>query len=176
MGGDLIEAPVDRPPGFLVRAVKDPDGANLERVQVVKGWRNGAGDLQEKVYDVALSDDQRPDRNGNVPQVGNTVNVAARLEGSVAGAGEIVIGESTRAALPEGFPVEDLGPFTLKGLQQKVNVYRVPVGELAETVGWSELVEQVEGAVAKLAPEEREGLVIVTETELFGRRRNRKAW
>ena len=82
--------------------------------------------------------------------LGNTVNVAARLESSAAGSGEIVIGENTRAALPDDFPVEDLGDFTLKGLQQKVGVFRVPVpgapkARLAETHVMPE--EGIEGLV-----------------------------
>ena len=70
--------------------------------------------------------------------LGNTVNVAARLESSAAGAGDVVIGEATFKQLADDFPAEHLGEFTLKGLQQKVNVYRVPVPgspaeKLAET-------------------------------------------
>jgi len=76
MGGDLTHAPVNTSPKFLIRAVRDPDGANLDRVQVVKGWRDRKGELFEKVYDVALSDGRRPDGNGKVPPLGSTVNVA----------------------------------------------------------------------------------------------------
>lgn len=75
MGGDLTSAPKNQSPRFLIQAVKDPDGANLDRVQVVKGWRNNKGDLQEKVYNVALSDDRRPDKNGDVLPLDSTVNI-----------------------------------------------------------------------------------------------------
>ena len=51
MGGDLTRAPEGRTPSFLVRAVKDPDGANVDRVQVVKGWRDSAGKMSERVYE-----------------------------------------------------------------------------------------------------------------------------
>ncbi len=75
MGGDLTRAPVNKAPSFLVRAIKDPDGANLDRVQVIKGWLGKDGELYEKVYNVALSDNRVEDKNGKAPPVGNTVNV-----------------------------------------------------------------------------------------------------
>ena len=75
MGGDLTHAPGSRGPRFLVRAVKDPDGANLDRIQVVKGWRDTEGDLHEKVVNVALSDGRKVDENGKAKPVGNAVNV-----------------------------------------------------------------------------------------------------
>ena len=75
MGGDLTQAPEGKSPSFLIRAVKDPDGANLDRVQVIKGWRDGNGELQEKVYNVALSDDRTENERGQVKPVGNTVDV-----------------------------------------------------------------------------------------------------
>jgi len=55
--------------------VRDPAGANLDRVQVIKGWRTREGKLLEKIYDVALSDGRRAGRDGKVPRVGSTVNV-----------------------------------------------------------------------------------------------------
>ena len=58
-----------------MRAVKDPDGANLDRVQVVKGWHDKKGKLHEKVYNVALSDGRKESRDGKAPLVGSTVNV-----------------------------------------------------------------------------------------------------
>ena len=75
MGGDLTSAPNSQSPNFLIRAVKDPDGANLDRVQVIKGWRTESGELKEKVYDVALSDNRRVGRNGKVKPVGSTVDI-----------------------------------------------------------------------------------------------------
>ncbi len=76
MGGDLTQAPAGKSPSFLIRAVKDPDGANLDRVQVVKGWHDGAGELHEKVYNAAVSDGRKVRGNGNVAPVGSTVDVA----------------------------------------------------------------------------------------------------
>ena len=76
MGGDLTAAPEGTAPSFLVRAVKDPDGANLDRVQVVKGWRDREGKMFERVYDVALSDGRTPTEDGaSADPVGNTVDV-----------------------------------------------------------------------------------------------------
>ncbi|MDE0224689.1 MAG: DUF3604 domain-containing protein [Gammaproteobacteria bacterium] len=76
MGGDLTEAPEGRAPSFIVRAVKDPDGANLDRVQVIKGWRDEDGELHEKIYNVVLSDGRTENPDGEVESVGNTVDVA----------------------------------------------------------------------------------------------------
>jgi len=56
MGGGLSGAPAGGAPKFLVAAFKDPEGANLDRVQIVKGWLDAAGRTHEKVYDVALPD------------------------------------------------------------------------------------------------------------------------
>ena len=78
MGGDLGKAPKDKAPTFLVGALKDPIGANLDRYQVVKGWLDNKGKLHEKVYDVAWgdADNRKRDANGKLPPVGNTVDVA----------------------------------------------------------------------------------------------------
>jgi hypothetical protein len=76
MGGDLPKAPQGaKAPSFLVAALKDPIGGNLDRIQIVKGWADAAGKRQEKVYDVAWSDDRRPGADGKLPPVGNTVDV-----------------------------------------------------------------------------------------------------
>jgi hypothetical protein len=77
MGGDLREAPSGKSPTFLVAALKDPIGANLDRIQIVKGWLDAKGNVQEKVYDVAWGDaDQRkPGADGKLPSVGSTVDL-----------------------------------------------------------------------------------------------------
>ena len=75
MGGDLTSAPADKSPTFLIRAVKDPAGANLDRIQVIKGWHDANGDLYEKIYNVALSDGREENGQGKVKPVGNTVGV-----------------------------------------------------------------------------------------------------
>lgn len=78
MGGDLRAAPANKVPTFLVAAAKDPMGANLDRIQIVKGWVDAKGAAQERVYDVAWSDaaTRRPGRDGKLPPVGDTVDVA----------------------------------------------------------------------------------------------------
>ena len=76
MGGDLTAAPEGAAPTFIAVAAKDPDWANLDRVQIVKGWLDTDGNLQEKVYDVALSDGREVNpETGKAPPVGTTVNV-----------------------------------------------------------------------------------------------------
>ncbi|RWH78661.1 MAG: DUF3604 domain-containing protein [Mesorhizobium sp.] len=77
MGGDLRAAPEGKKPTFLVAALKDPLGANLDRYQIVKGWLEADGKLNEKVYDVAWSGDRKPDAGtGKLPSVGDTVDAA----------------------------------------------------------------------------------------------------
>ena len=75
MGGDLGRIEGKAAPSFLIHAVRDPDGANLDRVQVIKGWLDASGKTHEKVYNVALSGNRKAGRNGKAPPVGSTVNV-----------------------------------------------------------------------------------------------------
>jgi hypothetical protein len=75
MGGDLTSAPNDASPTFLIRAAKDPVGANLDRVQIIKGWRDSEGGLHEKVYNAALSDNRQTDSDGTTQPVGTTVDI-----------------------------------------------------------------------------------------------------
>ncbi len=77
MGGDLKAAPRGKVPVLIVQALKDPDAANLDRVQIVKGWLDASGKTHEQVYDVAWSGGRKPAANGKLPPVGNTVDVAA---------------------------------------------------------------------------------------------------
>jgi hypothetical protein len=76
MGGDLPARKGDGAPTFMVYALRDPIGANLDRIQIVKGWLGADGITQEKVYDVAWSGGRKPDANGKLPPVGSTVDVA----------------------------------------------------------------------------------------------------
>ena len=78
MGGELHGAKRRQNPSFIVTALMDPMGGALDRVQMVKGWRDKEGELHEKVYDIAWSDNRKPDRKtGKIPPVGNTVDIAA---------------------------------------------------------------------------------------------------
>jgi hypothetical protein len=74
MGGDLQAS--ETAPTFLVRAIRDPDHANLDRIQMIKGWVDGDGNTQDRVYDLVVSDGREigPDGRCRIP-VGNTVNV-----------------------------------------------------------------------------------------------------
>lgn len=75
MGGDLTRATnTDAAPTFLVQAVKDPTGDNLDRVQMVKGWLDADGVAQEKVFDIAWSEGRTPDANGKLPPVEDVVD------------------------------------------------------------------------------------------------------
>ena len=75
MGGDLRPGNGASGPSFLVYALRDPMGANLDRVQIVKGWLDEDGEMQERVYDVAWSDDRVPGADGVLPPVGSTVDL-----------------------------------------------------------------------------------------------------
>jgi hypothetical protein len=88
MGGELADA--GTAPTFLVSALKDPDGANLDRVQIVKGWIDASGETQERIYDVVWSDmDTRTRSGGRVPAVGDTVNRADATYTNSIGAAEL---------------------------------------------------------------------------------------
>jgi hypothetical protein len=90
MGGDLSNAPAGKSPSFLVAALRDPIGANLDRVQVIKGWVDAKGEVQEKVYDVAWSGDRKPDAKGKLPSVGSTVDVENATWTNTIGAPELI--------------------------------------------------------------------------------------
>jgi hypothetical protein len=91
MGGDLSKAPKDKSPTFLVGALKDPIGANLDRIQIIKGWLDNKGDTHEKIYDVVWGGDRKPDeKSGKLPPVGNTVDVAEATWTNTIGAPELI--------------------------------------------------------------------------------------
>ena len=90
MGSDLAApAPGASAPRFLVYAQRDPMGANLDRVQVIKGWLDARGKPREKVYDVAWSDGRKPGANGKLPAVGDTVDLAIPSWTNTIGAAEL---------------------------------------------------------------------------------------
>jgi len=90
MGGDLRQAPSGKLPTFLVAALKDPIGANLDRIQIIKGWVDKAGKTQEKVYDVVWSGDRKPGSDGKLPLVGSTVDAANATYTNSIGATELI--------------------------------------------------------------------------------------
>ena len=90
MGGDLSKAPEGKKaPTFMVYALRDPIGANLDRIQIIKGWMDEKGKTHEKVYDVVWSDNRNPDKNGKLPAVGNTVDLEAANWTNTIGASEL---------------------------------------------------------------------------------------
>ena len=92
MGGDITGAGANSnnsAPSFLLHAVKDPKGANLDRVQIIKGWLDADGKAQEKIYDVAWSGARRPGANGKLPPVGDTVDIASASYDNSIGAPEL---------------------------------------------------------------------------------------
>jgi len=90
MGADLPPAPEGKSPTFLVGALKDPLSGNLDRIQIVKGWIDAAGDRHEKVYDVVWSGDRKPGADGKLPPVGNTVNLAQATWSNSIGTPELI--------------------------------------------------------------------------------------
>jgi hypothetical protein len=75
MGSDLQEMK-SKAPSFIVWSARDPSSANLDRIQIVKGWAKN-GQTFEKIYDVAWSGNRKPDPvTGKVPPIGSTVNIS----------------------------------------------------------------------------------------------------
>jgi len=88
MGGTLRTA--TSAPTFTVWASKDPDGANLDRIQIIKGWVDAKGEPQDRVYDVAWSGDRKAGKDGKVPAVGSTVDLATARYTNTIGAPELM--------------------------------------------------------------------------------------
>jgi hypothetical protein len=88
MGSDLMAATSDAPT-FMVYALRDPIGANLDRIQIIKGWVDGRGRKHEEVFDVVWSGDRQPGADGELPTVGNTVDIEAANWTNTIGASEL---------------------------------------------------------------------------------------
>ncbi len=90
MGGDLTTAPSGKAPTFMVYALRDPIGANLDRIQIIKGWLDSSGKTHERIYDVAVSDGRSIDADGRCrTPVGNTVDLEAASWSNTIGASEL---------------------------------------------------------------------------------------
>jgi hypothetical protein len=83
MGGELRRPPrAGATPAFAFEALKDPDGAGLDRVQVIKLWLAGGG-FRERIFDVALSDGRAAPRFGRAPPIRATLDVrTGRMTGA----------------------------------------------------------------------------------------------
>jgi len=88
MGSELGNTSA-KAPGFLIVALKDPHGANLDRIQIVKGWMDESGTLNEKVYNVAVSDDRQIAGNGSVKPLKSTVDIAQATYQNSTGAAQL---------------------------------------------------------------------------------------
>jgi len=89
MGGELSTAPAGKVPTFMFYSLRDPIGANLDRIQIIKGWLDKKGKTHEKVYDVAWSDNRELNADGKLPAVGNTVDLEAASWSNTIGASEL---------------------------------------------------------------------------------------
>lgn len=91
MGADLTAPPEEgKAPTFLVAALRDPIGANLDRIQIIKGWLDANGETHEKVHDVVWSDNREIGADGKLPGVGSTVDAATATWANSIGASELV--------------------------------------------------------------------------------------
>jgi len=88
MGGDLPPAAGNKAPTFMVYSLRDAIGANLDRIQIIKGWQDGKK-TYEKVYDVAWSGGRKADAKGKLPAVGNTVDAKSASWTNTIGASEL---------------------------------------------------------------------------------------
>ena len=90
MGRDLPARPSGASaPTFMVYSLRDAQGANLDRIQIVKGWLGDDGRTREQVFDVAWSDGRRMGSDGKLPPVGNTVDVENANWTNTIGASEL---------------------------------------------------------------------------------------
>ena len=89
MGGDLRRREDAGSPTFMVYALRDPFGGNLDRIQIIKGWLDSDGNTHEKVYDVAWSGGRVPVADGKLPPVGNTVDPRTANFTNTIGASEL---------------------------------------------------------------------------------------
>jgi len=88
MGDDVPASGTDEPMKLVIHAVKDPEGANLDRVQIIKIWREG-NEVMETIYNVAWSGDRALDAQGNLPAVGNSVDLQTATYSNDIGAAQL---------------------------------------------------------------------------------------
>lgn len=87
MGGRLVSRQDRAAPTFIVRAQRDPDWANLDRIQIIKGWIDADGKSKERIYDVAVSGERKIGEDGRArTPVGNTVDLKTASYSNTIGA------------------------------------------------------------------------------------------
>ena len=101
MGSDLPAS--RRPPTFTVHAMKDPDGANLDRIQIIKGWIDATGQPQEKIVDVVWSGSRRHGADGRLSAIGNTVDVKTATYTNSIGSPELIGSWTDRDFSPDQY-------------------------------------------------------------------------
>ena len=89
MGAEMPARNGQKAPSFMVYALRDPMGANLDRIQIVKGWLDSEGKTHEKVYNVAWSGNRKAGKDGKIPAVGNTVDIRNATWYNTIGASEL---------------------------------------------------------------------------------------
>lgn len=90
MGGSIRT--LSTPPHFSVYAMKDPENANLDRIQIIKGWVDKQGKHHERIVDVVWSGDRKLDSKGVLPPVGSTVDLKTATYANSIGAAELLGG------------------------------------------------------------------------------------
>lgn len=91
MGGELPAAVLDSSPQMLIRAVRDPASASLDRVQVIKGWVDAVGEQHERIFNVAWAGERKLASDGSLPAVGNSVNLEMATYDDSIGATELSV-------------------------------------------------------------------------------------
>ncbi len=104
MGGDLTMAPQGKAPSFVIRTLRDPDGANLDRVQVIKGWLDADGQVHERIYDVVCADERGIRDRRCARALGNTVDVETATYTNTIGARFFLATGRTQSSIPWNVP------------------------------------------------------------------------
>ena len=89
MGGELVRAPADTAPRFMIMAARGAQDHNLDRIQVVKSWLDSDSKPREKIFDVAWSDGRSPAAGGKLPRVGNSANIGTGKTTNTIGAEQL---------------------------------------------------------------------------------------
>ena len=138
MGADLAPTDGGDAPTFMVYALRDPIGANLDRIQIIKGWLDDEGELHERVYDVAWSEGRTVDSSGRLQPVGNTVDIPNANWTNTIGASEL----GTVWTDPDFDPVESAFYYarvleipTPRWVVYDANRFGVEIPDGAETIG-----------------------------------------